>query len=318
MNIICSPLVFADSLHEKVWGGTALAASYGKAAMLNERIGESFEIFGENKVCGGYFDRRTLQSVIEEIPEAMTGSMPNGDYPLLVKLLDAHEWLSVQTHPNDELAAELEGQPRGKTECWFILEAAPGAQIVYGFRDGVGESDVRAAVSGGTMRDILNFASVKAGDFIPVPAGTVHAIGPGIVLYELQQTSGITYRLYDWERVGLDGAPRELHIEKGLRCSDFSRNNFIRKNERVANELLFSNDYFSLEYAEINGEYFLAPEPRERLLTMVRGTAEFIFGNGSSRLPLGQGRSIFVPACMCDARLVSGDNSATALIARRV
>ncbi|GAB1429854.1 mannose-6-phosphate isomerase, class I [Ignavibacteria bacterium] len=317
MNDICEPLVFADSLHEKVWGGTALAAHYGKSASLNVRIGESFEIFGGNKICGGNFDGKTLQTVVNKVPEAMLGRILSGDYPLLVKLLDAHEWLSVQTHPNDALASELEGQPRGKTECWFIFDAESDAQIVYGFRDGVGESDVRIALAAGTMQDVLNFIPVKAGDFIPVPAGTVHAIGPGIVLYELQQTSDITYRLFDWNRAGLDGTPRELHIEKALRCSDFSRNTFSRKNERVANEVLFMNEYFSLEYLEINGEYLFTSEPRERLLTIVRGTAEFICGNGDNRLRLGQGQSVFVPACLDSGRLTS-NVVATALIARRV
>src|SRR5262249_52399588 len=142
----------------------------------------------------------------------------------LIKFLDAQQWLSVQVHPDDELAAKLEGEPRGKTECWYVLDAVPGAQIVYGFAESMDAESFRKAIAERRVKDVLQYVSVAPGDFVFMPAGMVHALGPGLLIYELQQTSDITYRVYDWDRVGLDGKPRELHLEKALACTRFEIN----------------------------------------------------------------------------------------------
>ncbi len=316
------PFLFRQSLHEKVWGGNSLAAHYGKSAGAGALIGESFEIYSENRIANGRFAGRTLGSVIAEFPQETLGAAHfDGDYPLLVKLLDAREWLSVQVHPDDALAAELEGQPRGKTECWYILAAEPDSRIVYGFREGITKADVRLAITNGRMRDALHELPVKAGDFVPVPAGTVHAIGPGIVLYELQQTSDTTYRLYDWDRPGLDGKPRELHIEKGLRCAAENGKSGIlpRKQEQADGKPgiagLYSNKYFQLEKLFIAGTLNLAAASRENLLTVVEG-ALTVGGNGFESIELPQGASAFLPAALGEISLHSS-GTATAMLARR-
>jgi mannose-6-phosphate isomerase len=216
------PLLFEPALVERVWGGRQLETRLGKKLPAGRPIGESWEIYWKNRIANGEFRGKTLGDLIKEYPEAIVGSKDaDPEFPLLIKFIDAQDWLSVQVHPDDKLAAELEGEPRGKTECWYILDAAPNAQIVYGFSQPVDADDFRKLLESGHGRDVLQFVNVAAGDFIYVPAGTMHAIGPGILLYELQQTSDTTYRVYDWDRMGLDGKPRELHIDKSMRATHF-------------------------------------------------------------------------------------------------
>lgn len=330
MNNLWYPFLFEQSLHEKVWGGTALATRYGKSAAEGALIGESFEIFSDNRIANGRFAGRTLASVIAEFPQETLGIAKfGGDYPLLVKLLDAREWLSVQVHPDDALAAELEGQPRGKTECWYILAAEPDSQIVYGFRDGITKTDIRNAIARGEMRGVLRELGVQAGDFVPVPAGTVHAIGAGIVLYELQQTSDTTYRLYDWDRPGLDGKPRELHIEKGLHCAtekNEPEDTFRTQEQTAAPQAeteLYSNDYFQLKKLMITGAYPLVSLEHEHLLTVVEGTVTITdnrpLPSDAAFLPVDvpQGTSAFLPAALNDVMLHSS-LGATVMLARRM
>src|SRR5262249_30443044 len=186
---------------------------------------ESWEVYWKNRVANGEFKGKTLGELIELYPEEMVGRKDaSPEFPLLIKFIDAQDWLSVQVHPADKLAAELKGEPRGKTECWYIVDAKPGAQIVYGFSKPIDANEFRKRLESGRaedVKDVLQFVDVASGDFIYVPAGTLHAIGPGILLYELQQTSDTTYRVYDWDRPGLDGKPRELHIEKSLKSIHF-------------------------------------------------------------------------------------------------
>jgi len=173
-----------------------------------------------------------------------------GDYPLLIKVIQADATLSVQVHPDDEAAARLE-HSRGKTECWYVLEAKPGAQLVYGLNGVYSSEKLREAIHNNNLEDYLRLVPVHAGDFIYIPAGTVHAIGGGLRLLETQQSCDITYRLYDW------GRPRELHIEKGLQVI---KNIGMRSIEPFPGE--FECQYFSLEKIDVNGGYsMLAPKP---------------------------------------------------------
>ncbi|HLY29364.1 MAG TPA: type I phosphomannose isomerase catalytic subunit, partial [Aggregatilineales bacterium] len=216
------PLKFEPALYEKVWGGRQLETRLGKALPPKQPIGESWEIYFKDRIANGDYRGQTLGELIAAHPiEMLDEEKSNGEFPLLIKFIDAQDWLSVQVHPDDALAMELEGQPRGKTECWYIIDAAPGAQLVYGFSEKTDAEDFRRLIESGHGKDVLQYVHVEPGDFIYVPAGTMHAIGPGIILYELQQTSDTTYRVYDWDRMGLDGKPRELHLEKALRCTHF-------------------------------------------------------------------------------------------------
>jgi mannose-6-phosphate isomerase len=184
---------------ERVWGKRDLRPWYADTG-TTELVGEAWLTGPQCVVETGLLAGRTLASVVAEL---------GGEFPLLVKILFPAEKLSVQVHPDDAEARAL-GETRGKTECWYVLEAEPGAAIALGLKDGADAAAVRAAVGDGTMESRLGWVPGSTGDMLFVDAGTVHAIGPGVVLLETQQTSDVTYRLYDY------GRPRELHLEKGL------------------------------------------------------------------------------------------------------
>ena len=297
------PLLFEPSLHVKVWGGRAMEHYLNKLLPPNEPVGESWEIYSGNRIANGEFSGLTVGELTAQFPNEILGTFPATDgFPLLIKFLDAQDWLSVQVHPDDALALELEGEPRGKTECWYILDAAPDAEIIYGFSAQVSEDEFREAIISGKAREYLQFVPVKAGDFVNVPAGTVHAIGPGIMLYELQQTSDTTYRLYDWERVGLDGKPRELHIEKGLQCSRFEVNSAAISKQIIENMAegisivsLLRGKYFGLDTISISQQLWLNTElTTPHLLSIISGAIEIRGEFTSVRLECGQ--SALIPA----------------------
>lgn len=165
------------------------------------------------------------------------------EYPLLVKVIQADDTLSVQIHPDDEFAVELEGPGnRGKTECWYVLDAAPDAKLVYGLKDGVSKAELKKAIEKNALEPFLNFVNVKKGDFIFIPAGTVHAIGGGLRLMEVQQSCDLTYRFYDW------GRGREIHVEKALAVIKENKNDAIAQFPG-----LFECEYFSIEKIDVKG-----------------------------------------------------------------
>jgi mannose-6-phosphate isomerase len=184
---------------ERVWGRRDLRPWYTDTG-TTELVGEAWLTGPECVVETGELEGRTFASVAQDL---------GGEFPLLVKLLFPNEKLSVQVHPDDAQARTF-GEVRGKTECWYVLEAEPGAAVALGLKDGAGKEQVAAAIADGTMESLMEWVPVSVGDMLFVDAGTVHAIGPGVVLLETQQTSDVTYRLYDY------GRPRELHLEKGL------------------------------------------------------------------------------------------------------
>ena len=187
-----------------------------------------------------------------------------GDYPLLIKVIQANDTLSVQVHPDDAKAVELEGEgSRGKTECWYVLAAEPDAKLVYGLNKSYTKEDLAAAIKGSTLENCLNSVNVKKGDFIFIPSGTVHAIGGGLRLLEVQQSCNITYRLYDW------GRPRELHIEKGI---DSIKNEPPKEIKPLGEE--FECQYFSLHNFKVKGGYsfFVHKDSLPELVFFVSGT----------------------------------------------
>lgn len=174
--------------------------------------------------------------------------------PVLIKLIDGEELLSVQVHPNDEMAEMLEHQRTGKTEAWVVLECSPGAELIAGLKEGVGPRDVMEALEKNKLQGLLRTVKVKRGDCIYIPAGTIHSLGKGIVVYEVQQPSDITYRLYDWNRLDATGKPRELHVDKALCCIDYrlppvSIDNLYEQSIKPLEGCkLFENEYFSTDY----------------------------------------------------------------------
>jgi mannose-6-phosphate isomerase len=217
------PLVIEPKMAPAIWGGDALVKNYGKKGDPNALIGESWECWDENKVRGGPYDGKTIAELRAQLGARLMGKLDvNRIFPVLTKIIDAHQSLSVQVHPDDAYAQRVEHQPFGKTECWVILAAEPGAELVLGWTHATTREEYERRVKDGTLGEILRRVPVKPNDAFYLPSGTLHAIGAGIQLFETQQASDLTYRIFDWNRVGPDGKPRQLHVEKAADVLNYS------------------------------------------------------------------------------------------------
>ena len=218
------PLTFRPIFKDYVWGGRNLETRLGRA-LPDGIVAESWEIAahpnGSSVVACGPLAGQTLQQVQDQLGEALVGvrnryALAQERFPLLIKLLDANRWLSVQVHPDDAYGLAHEGE-FGKTEMWVVLEAEPGAEIIYGFKAGVNRDSFAAALAAGTVEETLHRLPVATGDVVFVPAGSIHALGPGIIVAEIQQNSDTTYRIYDW------GRPRPIHVAQALEVLNFAQ-----------------------------------------------------------------------------------------------
>jgi mannose-6-phosphate isomerase len=217
-----APLVLEPKLTSAIWGGHALVERYGKAGDPAAILGESWECYDENAIANGPLSGATLAQARADLGSSLMGPLDaSAAFPVLTKIIDAREPLSVQVHPDDAYARRVEGQPNGKTECWYILACDPGAELVLGWTRDTDRAEYERRVADGTLGELLRRVPVKPGDAFYLPAGTLHAIGAGIQLFETQQTSDLTYRIFDWNRVGADGKPRQLHVEKAADVLDF-------------------------------------------------------------------------------------------------
>lgn len=218
------PLTFHPVFKERVWGGRNLERLYDKRLPPKVPIGESWEITdrpeGVSVVANGPLAGKDLRWLMLNHREELVGNVKGERFPLLVKILDCQETLSVQVHPPAQVAASLKGEP--KTEMWYIADATPDASIYVGLKRGTTRYDFEQRLQNGTVADALHRIEVKAGDAMFLPSGRVHAIGSGNVIFEIQQNSDTTYRVFDWNRVGLDGKPRELHVRESLESIDFA------------------------------------------------------------------------------------------------
>ncbi len=219
------PIVFEPLYMQRVWGGRELERQYGRELPDGAPYGESWEIVDreseQSVVRGGRFAGKTLHELWTGHREEIFGAdLPDsGRFPLLIKVLDAREDLSIQVHPPLHRAAGLGGEP--KTEMWYIAGADPGAKLYVGLKKGVTRGDFEKAIEEGGVADCVHEIEPKSGDSIFIPSGRLHAIGAGFLIHEIQQNSDTTYRVFDWNRVGLDGKPRELHVEESLASIDF-------------------------------------------------------------------------------------------------
>jgi mannose-6-phosphate isomerase len=210
---------------ERIWGGRRLEAAFGKKLPLNVKIGESWEIVDRSEaqsvVAKGPLKGKTLQALWSEQRDEIFGGIYDAPrFPLLIKLLDAEQKLSLQVHPPEKLAAKLGGEP--KSEFWYVTATDPDAELFLGFRESMKRDRFRKIVLDGAAADYVHTIRVKSGDAMFLPAGRLHGIGGGNLLIEIQQNSDTTYRVFDWNRVDADGRPRQLHIEQALQCIDFT------------------------------------------------------------------------------------------------
>ena len=219
------PLTFRPIFKERVWGGRAIERLYGKQLPPGVPIGESWEISDRpgdaSVIANGPLAGKDLRWLMEHHERELLGKAKsaNGRFPLLIKILDAQEKLSLQVHPPAHKADELKGEP--KTEAWYIADAAPGAELYVGLKRGVTRAEFETKIKTGAVAECFHRVPVKAGDTMFLPSGRVHAIGAGLVIFEIQQNSDTTYRVFDWNRVGLDKKPRELHVPESLASIDF-------------------------------------------------------------------------------------------------
>jgi len=297
------PLRLEPQLKEKVWGGRWLVEKLGRAGKVDAKLGESWEAFSGSVVANGAWQGQTLGKLYSEYGLALGGTVAQNypQFPLLVKFLDAQENLSVQIHPDDELAQKLENYPFGKSEMWYVMAAEPGARILYSLNDKANsQAELAAALKNGSILEYINSVPVQTGDVVNLPARTVHALCEGIVVYELQQESDITYRLHDWGRTG-----REIHHEKCLQAIDLANRNLqvthptLVKNEAgAAFFALAANQYFDCNLLEITGETSWSAEGRSfGLLSVLSGTGLLtVRDNGFEQEKLGLGDTFLLPA----------------------
>lgn len=301
-----TPVCFRPVLKRTRWGGTRLGTTLGKPVGDESDYAESWELsdYGNDQsvVADGKWEGLTVRDLVKHHNHELFGQHAGlSQFPLLLKFLDCSDILSVQVHPDDRQAERLQPGTRGKTEAWIIIDCEPDSHVYAGLKEGVSRSTLEMHLANGTVEECLHAIAVERGDCIFIPAGTVHAIGEGILLAEVQQTSNITFRLHDWDRLGTDGRPRELHIAQSLDCIDFSRGPVSPVQPRQlcnasANqtEELVSCPHFILRRHIITSPWRLDDADRFHALMIVDGNGR-IEHDGGSRL-LTKGQTFLVPA----------------------
>ena len=270
---------------ERVWGGQRLKAS-------DPPVGEAWVAFGESRVRGGACDGLTVAELAERFGARLLGrdvaDAHGSRFPLLVKLLDCADWLSVQVHPDDEQAARLVGEgSRGKCEAWHILEAEPGATLYAGVRPGTGRAELERAIREGRVLEVAERLEPGAGQTLYIPAGTLHSVGPGLLLYEVQQSSDITFRVYDWGRPASAG--RKLHVEESVEVTDPRKGAAVKATPALrgtSHANAVSCPHFELDLIRLGGSAFGGDTGRRsfHLLTVTEGEAEVVCGEEGVRL----------------------------------
>jgi mannose-6-phosphate isomerase len=291
------PLRFKPVYKNYIWGGNRIPELYQRGEPAGV-YAESWEISthpdGMTVIVNGSLAGKTLRDILPEYKTTLLGTnVKGGDFPLLIKLIDARDVLSVQVHPNDGNAAAVSGEP--KTEMWYFLEGDGSAQVYCGLKSGIGKTEFLKAMEEKAFADILQKVPARKGEAVFVPGGCVHAIDKGCLILEIQQNSNTTYRIYDWDRVGADGKPREVHIDKALKVIDWENNGDPRckiSGTTVQNCEYFRLDRFALKVAKdfpMTGKTFHA-------LFVAEGSGEIVWDAGEEKLSTGQ--SWLVPASL--------------------
>lgn len=289
------PIKFIPIYKERIWGGNNLRGIFARE-LPGPHIGESWELSshsnGTSVVANGILAGKTLQEIMAHYKERLIGKkFVNGNnFPLLVKIVDANDNLSIQVHPEDEYAYRVAGEA-GKTEAWYVVHAKENAQIAYGLRENITKEDFIKAAASNTIGDTVKMVPVKAGDMVFVPAGMVHALLDGVVVYEVQQNSDTTYRVYDYDRVDDDGNKRELHIQKAIEVI-----NFTERSSCDFNNSSINCQYFSMNKLIIQGVRNEKTEDQFIIYCVTAGTGEIVYKDSVESLYTGD--TILIPACL--------------------
>jgi len=304
------PLRFEPVFKERVWGGRGLSRWFPD--LPEGPIGEAWVLSdhpqGRTLVANGPLAGRTLQDLIAEFGEALLGTRGAqggpGRFPLLFKLLDCQDDLSIQVHPPDDYAGLPPGE-LGKTEMWVVLDAQPGAQVVYGLKAGVTRESFAKAIQERRTMEVMRQVPVRPGDVLYVPAGTVHALGKGLMVAEIQQSSDTTYRVYDYDRLGLDGKPRELHVQQALEVTRYGEPPEVsHPREPAPGEWveICRSPYFVVSHGRWDTDWDQATSPESfQALMVLEGEGRIEWAGG--RLALGAGSTVLVPASLGHYRL---------------
>lgn len=303
------PLKMHPVYKEPIWGGSNLKKKYGKD-IPSDCTGEAWEVAahknGQSTVAGGAYDGKTLGEVVRTLGKELLGDFVADKYPdkfpLLVKFLDCNDKLSVQVHPDDVYAREHENGELGKTEMWYILDAKPGAKLIYGFSRDITREEFQSAIERGTLDDVMNYVEVEPGDCFFIPSKTLHALLDGLLVAEIQQNSDTTYRVYDFGRVDKNGNARELHIKKSVDVTNLASSKggekVVAQPEPVTGGVkypLCKCDYFDTVKYEARGKIsFETNRQSFELLIVYEGEATLSYEGGM--LPLKAGDSVVVPA----------------------
>ena len=298
------PFRLAPAYKNYLWGGKRLIDDWGKTPGT-ETLAESWELAshpdGESVILDGELSGLSLSEAVKNHPEIVSPKFrANEIFPLMVKLIDAKQPLSVQVHPFNDYARRVENS-KGKTEAWYILAHEEGAYIYLGFRKNVSRREFERAITDNTLLELLRKVEVRTGDLYFIPAGTIHAIGAGITVVEIQENSNITYRVYDYGRVGADGKPRELHIEKALDVANTFPLN-ITPPGRGGDVIV---DCSKLHVEKIRGGYCGRSEGRFKFLLCIDGEGEFLCGGVTFELK--RGMNVYVPGNCEEEFSLEGD-----------
>lgn len=287
-------------IKDYIWGGTKLRDEYGKQSNL-ERLAESWELSchkdGMSIISDDEYDGKTLYQYITENPKSLGRNAEKFEYfPILIKLIDARENLSVQVHPDNAYALKNEGE-YGKTEMWYVIDCEPNSTLIYGFKNEISKDDFRKAIENNTLLDKLNTVPVKKGDVFFIKAGTLHAIGKGILIAEIQQNSNTTYRVYDYDRKDINGNKRELHIDKAIDVADLKPS--VIKKRNPDDKLLARCKYFRTykEDIETSNHWHKNKNSFTHVL-IIDGEGKFLsnYDYITYNMNFTKGESIFVPA----------------------
>lgn len=298
-----TPFILDPPIKDYIWGGTKLRDEFGKESQL-ERLAESWELSchpdGESLIAGGEFTGMTLSEFAAAHPEALGENAQRFDrFPVLVKLIDAKDDLSVQVHPADDYARRNEGD-NGKTEMWYIVDCVPGAELIYGFKEHISQEQFRQAIEDNSLLNYVNRVPVKKGDVFFIQPGTLHAIGKGILIAEIQQNSNVTYRVYDYGRKGADGQPRQLHVDKAIDITLTAPPTVAYGQPKAENNPgmwrahLADCEYFSADKYDIFRSMKLGSPRTFQHILLLEGEA--VIESGDEVLRLKKGSSVFVPA----------------------
>ena len=314
------PLKFEPILKERLWGGTKLKEVLGKP-IENDITGESWELSGVkgdiSVVANGPLAGTSLQEIIDQMPEELLGKGVverfGKDFPILIKFIDAKQDLSIQLHPNDALAKERHNS-FGKTEMWYVMDADPGANLIVGFNRNVTKEEYSESLENDTLLDLLNYEEVKEGDTFFINTGKIHAIGAGVLLAEIQQTSDITYRVFDFNRKDKNGKLRELHTDLALDAMDYKKKDDFKvdyKRDLDTVNTMVDCPYFKTDFLNLNQNLDLEISKRSSftILMCVGGSAEI--KSDTRSVGIRKGETVLIPA---NSKSISIKTSGTKLL----